>query len=278
MKRTYVYWLIILIGTIFPIIVDCIAYKFGKEYPFVWSLFILPSIFIMILSPKWKVVISSAIFFSLLKFIVKFYQNESLFSVEKFVLFAGSLVNWLIHLTIGYFVIKNQKLVQKMEEMALTDTLTGLNNRRYFDIYIEKAIPLSRKMNFPLLLLMIDIDYFKKINDNYGHLCGDQALKHIAGIMKRHVRETDVLIRFGGEEFSILLQETDIKDGINIAERIRDTVRKTEFIYEGTHVALTISIGLAIHNSEHIYMFLKKADQALYEAKANGRNQLVVFE
>ncbi|WP_217269704.1 GGDEF domain-containing protein [Neobacillus endophyticus] len=270
--------MIILIGTIFPIIVDCIAYKFGKEYPFVWSLFILPSIFIMILSPKWKVVISSAIFFSLLKFIVKFYQNESLFSVEKFVLFAGSLVNWLIHLTIGYFVIKNQKLVQKMEEMALTDTLTGLNNRRYFDIYIEKAIPLSRKMNFPLLLLMIDIDYFKKINDNYGHLCGDQALKHIAGIMKRHVRETDVLIRFGGEEFSILLQETDIKDGINIAERIRDTVRKTEFIYEGTHVALTISIGLAIHNSEHIYMFLKKADQALYEAKANGRNQLVVFE
>ncbi len=277
MKYRYLNWIIILVGTALPIIIDTIADNHGDHYPFIWSIALIPSIIIIFRYPSWNVVIGTAIFYSLFELTIELNQEGfTQFSLDLLTLVLGIIVNWSILLTVGYLRIKTEKLVRKVEEMTITDPLTGVYNRRYFDLYLEHAIPLSKRMSNSLILVMFDIDHFKKVNDTYGHVCGDYALKHITNVIKRNVRDTDVVIRMGGEEFAILLLETSLEEGSEIAEHVRKAVEDSNFIYNDQQVPITISLGLNEYKSEKVDQFIEKTDQALYKAKANGRNQLVV--
>ena len=146
---------------------------------------------------------------------------------------AASLVNLSIHFTIGYFIVTNDKLNRKLERMTIIDPLTELYNRRYFDLQLEKMIALTQRTKRPLLMIMLDIDFFKKVNDTYGHQCGDAALIHISHIMKKNTRSSDVHCRMGGEEFAVLLSETGLEDGRALAERIRKAIESEVFTYKG---------------------------------------------
>ena len=160
------------------------------------------------------------------------------------------------------------------------DALTGLNNRRQFEIRLGEQYAASNRQNTPLCAIMIDIDYFKKSNDTYGHAIGDKVLKTVASIIKEHLREYDIPSRYGGEEFCILLPHTTIQEAQIVAERLRSAVESTKIELDSKQsINLTISLGLSELDikdmPEDLYM---KADSALYKAKESGRNKVVVYK
>jgi len=167
---------------------------------------------------------------------------------------------------------------EKLERKAKTDPLTGLMNRLYFEERINQEFTRSQRYHSPLSLLYLDIDFFKKINDSYGHDFGDKVLKEIAEILKQAVRdEVDLPIRWGGEEFAIILPETSYEGARDLAERIRKLVESHEFVtQDGRQVSVTVSIGVSTLNqhSSSAELF-QEADQKLYKAKNSGRNKVV---
>ncbi len=175
---------------------------------------------------------------------------------------------------------KNQQLEQvllQMETLAMTDQLTGLFNRRYFLSVFEKEFSRTMRHNHPTSCLMIDIDHFKRINDEYGHHAGDQVLIEISQIMTDCLRKSDTLARWGGEEFIIILPETTKENALQVASRILNTVSTRQFSSFPGQV--TVSIGLAgmpdpnINASEKL---IAASDHALYEAKNKGRNRIEI--
>ena len=166
----------------------------------------------------------------------------------------------------------------KLDNLARLDSLTGLSNRWNFDQKFDVAWYDNKKQQQPMSLLMADIDHFKKINDTYGHLFGDQCLMQVAKILKQCVKHPDNLAaRFGGEEFIIMLPKTDAKKAELVAERIRHNIEKLRLVYEGKQIHFTISIGVAtvIPSGDTCGAALNEsADQALYQAKEGGRNRV----
>jgi len=166
---------------------------------------------------------------------------------------------------------------EKLEELACTDFLTGLCNRRHFVELSEMEI--ERQLRYPhggLCLIMLDIDYFKVINDTHGHDVGDLVLKHFTGIAKKTLRDTDLFARIGGEEFVVLLPETDLMGSFAIAERLRQTIEQNVVVMENKEISFTASFGVtawdrSINDVAHM---MKNADKALYAAKRNGRNRV----
>lgn len=226
----------------------------------------------MIMYPKWKAIIGAAVFFSILKYAIEFNEYKT-DKIEMFALIGGSFVNGAILFMVGFFRIKYEKLLMQVRKLTLTDPLTGLYNRRYFDLYLEKVVHLNQGGS--LVLMMLDIDYFKKINDQYGHQCGDEALKHISETIKQHVRKSDGYVRFGGEEFAIILPNITPEKAQDMAEQLRNALDQTPFIYKNKQIHFTISIGVAVYSGETTEAFIEKADKGLYQAKENGRNQVV---
>lgn len=166
---------------------------------------------------------------------------------------------------------------------ASMDALTGLNNRRQFDIRLRQEVSASKRKDTPLCCMMIDIDFFKQINDTYGHPVGDHILKEFAQLLKAEIREYDFASRYGGEEFCILLPDTDLDEAAAVAQRLREVVEKEYNISESEApkmVSITISIGLSKFepDTQNPYELYKIADQALYKAKTTGRNKVVVKE
>lgn len=170
----------------------------------------------------------------------------------------------------------------KLDNLARQDSLTGLSNRRNFDEVFDEAWRRSLRYQQPISLLMADIDHFKKINDTYGHLFGDQCLMRVANVLTKSVgRPDDLAARFGGEEFIILLSNTDAKRASQIAEGIRYSIQQLRVKHEGKQVKFTISIGIAtVVPSSVAYdgSLNENADQALYLAKESGRNRVVALE
>ena len=167
----------------------------------------------------------------------------------------------------------------KLEEMAFIDSLTGTINRRKFEelsaIELERTIRYGHALSF----LMLDIDHFKNINDTYGHAIGDTVLKHFSNICKKIVRNLDVVARIGGEEFVIILPETDEGGAYTFAQRLREIVFKTGVIVEDKEIRYTVSIGIALFKPEidkDVASMLERADKALYKAKENGRNRVEI--
>lgn len=158
--------------------------------------------------------------------------------------------------------------------LAETDELTGLNNRRLFDSCFELEFNRMLRYGRDLCLAIVDIDFFKKINDCYGHMCGDFVLKEIAYLLHQNFRKTDMIFRYGGEEFAVLLPETN-DEGANIPlERLRKTIENNDFCYNGNHLNITISVGASSKKFDSKEEFFEQVDNALYKSKENGRNKI----
>ncbi len=177
-------------------------------------------------------------------------------------------------------VVYASKLLEITREQSLRDGLTGLYNRRFLEGYLDKQAQFAQRKGFTMGFLMLDIDHFKKINDTYGHKAGDLILQQVARIIERSVRSSDVVIRYGGEEFLVILPEVTTKSSAQVAEKIRRAVETNSFKIEGgKEIKITISIGVAElpTHSDHPWQTIKFADVALYHAKQAGRNRVVVF-
>lgn len=162
--------------------------------------------------------------------------------------------------------------------LSLTDALTGLYNRRHFNAELEREFMRSKRYGGDLCIAIIDIDFFKKINDTYGHLCGDYVLKEVAYLILENFRKTDMVFRYGGEEFVVIMTETSLENSLIPLERLRKTIKNNNFIYKGKKITVTVSIGVETNKTETTDEFLNNADKALYQAKQNGRNQTVLFK
>ncbi len=166
----------------------------------------------------------------------------------------------------------------KLEELAYTDPLTGLSNRRLFLEEAKRMLEYARRYGEPVSLMMMDIDNFKRINDEYGHDVGDLALKKLAEVVKRNIRGSDIAARFGGEEFVVLLPRTDEKGAELVAERIRRDFKRDPIKVDGKDVLTTVSIGVAqLEEGDTVEDLIKKADVALYRAKNTGKDKVVKF-
>lgn len=177
-------------------------------------------------------------------------------------------------------IFKMKYQYNEKEFMSVLDGLTGLYNRRQFEISLEQEFNRTKRHPSDFSLAILDIDFFKKVNDTYGHQYGDYVLKTIADIMKNCFRKTDLLYRYGGEELVIIMPETNIEGATIPIQRLRRMVEEYDFDYNGVKAKVTISIGLTmnfqtINNSTEI---LKSADEALYRAKESGRNRVILHE
>lgn len=167
---------------------------------------------------------------------------------------------------------------------SMTDSLTGLSNRRYFDVVLNTEFYRLKRSKATLSLIMLDIDHFKKFNDTYGHLTGDECLKQIGNTLKVIVgRTADTVARFGEEEFIVILPETDVHGAINVAERIRSGVESLQINHSASDTApyVTVSLGVVSVNPANVLTpthIVETADKALYAAKNNGRNRMEVID
>jgi len=165
--------------------------------------------------------------------------------------------------------------LEEQRQKALIDTLTGLPNRAAWNERLDHEVEQLQKHRSSLLLGILDLDHFKRINDGYGHLAGDKVLKIIATQLQKRVRPSDFIARFGGEEFVFLLPHTQMAEGLALLERLRVTIEACPFHFKGEPVTITVSMGItAFKPGERSDMVLKRADQALYRAKAEGRNRI----
>ncbi|MCM8780499.1 MAG: GGDEF domain-containing protein [Candidatus Omnitrophica bacterium] len=175
--------------------------------------------------------------------------------------------------------LKRAILYEKVQDLSITDSLTGIYSRRYLMQRLEEEVLRSKKLKYSFAFLMLDIDHFKKCNDTYGHLVGDAILKELSKLIKENTRQIDLLGRYGGEEFAIILSETDQDQAFFVAERICQVVQgKTIQAYD-EKLKITVSIGISIFPKDALdaQKLIERADQALYQAKSQGRNRVVVY-
>lgn len=168
---------------------------------------------------------------------------------------------------------------EEIYRLTINDGLTDIPNRRYFDEFLDREFARARRYERPLSLMLFDVDHFKKINDEFGHLAGDYVLRKLAGTVQKIVRREELLARYGGEEFGVVLIETDIDKAARFGEKIRSTIERAEFTFDAHPIKVTASIGVAdLDASMSRESFVHSADQALYRAKQKGRNRLVRFD
>jgi two-component system cell cycle response regulator len=170
--------------------------------------------------------------------------------------------------------------VQLSLEMAITDQLTGLHNRRYMSRHLDNLVSGAQKTGKPLAFLIMDIDHFKSVNDTHGHDIGDEVLREFASRISANIRGIDLACRFGGEEFVVVMPDTDMDFASTVAERLRKSVETNPFVISRApgKLNVTISIGIAasLNNGDTAEALLHRADQALYRAKREGRNRVIL--
>ena len=182
---------------------------------------------------------------------------------------AEALAEGLIH------PVRNALMYREAVNASVRDPLTGVNNRSSFRAVLDREVELSRRHGAPLSLIMMDVDRFKSINDEHGHLAGDMALRSIAQCMLASIRESDILFRYGGEEFCIALANTNLAGARKLAERVRRALEILVVRASGARVHVTASFGVAtLSAGEDAAGLVKKADKSLYRAKALGRNRI----
>lgn len=177
------------------------------------------------------------------------------------------------------FPLRNAKLYQQALKAALKDELTDFGNKRALASSLHREAELAIRHNSPLSIVMLDVDHFKAINDCYGHMAGDSVLKDLAATIKKCARQSDLCFRYGGEEFLLILDNTDKNQAYLVAERIRRTVAEYSYLYNGKIIPVTISLGTATFvQTETLENFQARADKALYKAKNEGRNIAISSE
>jgi diguanylate cyclase (GGDEF)-like protein len=166
---------------------------------------------------------------------------------------------------------------EEIYRMTIVDGLTGVANKRHFLEFLEREMARCMRYGRPLSLVMFDIDHFKQINDQHGHLTGDYVLKEIAKRLTQRIRREEMLARYGGEEFAAVLPETARQGAMEFGEQIRQLVAREPFEFEGDRLPVTISVGVAVFEGQPLDppTFIKQADENLYRAKRSGRNRVV---
>ena len=203
------------------------------------------------------------------------YVNDEL--IDEYVMRDGDFIK--IGRTIFKFLSGNNienAYHEEIYRLTTVDGLTQIYNKRYFLETLEREISRAHRYHRDLSLIMFDIDFFKKINDTYGHLAGDYVLKQLASVIKARIRREDIMARYGGEEFAIILPEIGVSNALTFAEKIRKLVEKTGFKFEDQSIPVTISIGVAAigQGIQTALEFIKLADDKLYQAKVGGRNRV----
>ena len=175
------------------------------------------------------------------------------------------------------YPLKNATLYHQAIKMAYTDPLTQANNRTSFDDSVKREMSLAARYDKNLSIIFLDIDHFKHINDHYGHDCGDFTLASVAKRIKENLRGSDMLFRIGGEEFVILLSDTNLAGAELLAERIRSSIERHTLVFDMETIKVTASLGVsALMKDDAANAFIKRADAAMYKAKNTGRNRVVV--
>ncbi len=220
----------------------------------------------------------------------KKYENEK-DQVSRQIIFRNTfMIAFLILLNIAFIIFNRyrkklyahrelEEAHDKLETIARKDPLTNLSNRRDMKekiLYEKNRFERSEK---PFVIIMSDIDFFKQVNDKFGHDCGDYVLKTISNILFSSIRKQDIVGRWGGEEFILLLPETNLKGGKIVAEKIRKKIYKTEFIYQKNKIPIRMTFGVSVFKlHQEINECIIEADKALYKGKRNGRNKVVLAE
>ena len=193
--------------------------------------------------------------------------------------FAPVFLGALLYIGANFYKqVRLRRDINKLQLLAVTDSLTGLYLRRYFQLRLKYEWSHARKTKAPFSLLMLDIDFFKKINDTYGHTCGDLVLSKVSGIIKECCRKVDIICRYGGEEFAIILPQTDHEGAGFLAEKIRATVETMSFDYDGQTINASVSCGIATYGKHEVEApeeLITLADDCLYKAKESGRNRVI---
>jgi diguanylate cyclase (GGDEF)-like protein len=182
---------------------------------------------------------------------------------------------------IASLALHNAKLYQRTQELAITDGLTGLYVQKYFRERLAEEVLRSKSHDLPLSVAIIDVDFFKIINDTYGHAAGDVVLRQVAALLRRRLRETDFVARYGGEEFAVIMMQTDVREASMVCEDIRKCLENERLFlpiesFQPIYVRVTVSVGIALLDAGIITgdELLKAADEALYKAKRSGRNRI----
>jgi two-component system cell cycle response regulator len=165
---------------------------------------------------------------------------------------------------------------EEIYRLMTIDGLTQVHNKRHFQESLEREFARSKRYGNPFALVMFDIDHFKKVNDTYGHLAGDEVLRTVGALLKKRVRTNDIVARVGGEEFAVILPEAGLAGGLSLAEKLRRMIETEQFIYNGTVIPVTISLGVSGYEAHHenAETMVSQADEKLYEAKRGGRNRV----
>ena len=177
---------------------------------------------------------------------------------------------------------KIEELYEKVGELSLTDSLTGLRNRRYLENNLFQMVVLASRHKVPICFTMIDIDFFKLTNDTYGHPAGDYVLKELAKILTNKFRKSDIIIRYGGEEFLVILFDSSLERSVGIMEELRQNIAQHSFVFRNQVIPVTVSIGISSGDTQEpnhtdLNTFISHADIAMYQAKNDGRNRLAVY-
>lgn len=229
--------------------------------------------------------------FSLMAFVVQsvlefsYYLSDAIqswFGSDEVLRFTGdlSLIAFIFLLTLSMTIVVTWKKELKLYKLSRTDTLTAWNNRRALELIAQQEFDRAARLNSTVGFIIMDIDHFKRINDQYGHQVGDYALLHFCRTVEKANREYDYNFRLGGEEFAILVTDTTEDKLIQIAERIRFLVEQSPLQHKGDTISMTTSIGIAMSNGKKIGWdkILNQADKAVYQSKQRGRNTTSVFE
>ncbi len=265
---------------LFTFVTLAMAVILNYFFPFAgfWIFFLLPMFGVILLYPKW----STGHLCLLIMIAIRYTTEYATFSGNippGFFsrLFTTSFAAWIILIVVTFFILEMNQLFNKHQHLSLIDNLTQSYNRRYLEMYSEKLFADCKNKKQPLSVLMFDIDHFKLINDTYGHTTGDMVLKKLTFLIQNSIRETDTLVRIGGEEFILLMPGTLRQSAEATAEKIRKKIELNAFEEKGAQIPVTISIGLLQYTDESLDLVIEKVDKALYQAKHNGRNQVSVF-
>lgn len=214
------------------------------------------------------------------------FMKLNILMYDSKVLFVAVLIPATVAPFMSYIAFKQalylEQSKQEILRLSRIDDLTGLFNKAYFYEIAEREITLSERYKYSVAIVVMDLDFFKRINDTYGHLAGDKVIKHSAELIKQNIREIDLVCRFGGEEMIILFPQANLKETIQIIERIRTNIKNAITIFDQNQIKVTASFGVSIYNStkgkEHLNTLIHYADKALYKAKENGRNRYEICE
>lgn len=250
---------------LFSISLTILAFYRGQDYALL-LLYPLLVLLPVLLRLRWSITLGVTALVAIAPRVQQLYVPMAIFIVDLSLCLTWMISAWLM------FSVREQ--ARRLKGMVITDPLTGAFNRRYLELQAERALQSWQRYKTPVALLLIDLDHFKAINDNFGHAVGDRALQAVVQQISERVRKTDALCRFGGEEFALLLEESSSRKAIKVAQELRYAVEIAEILPSGK---LTISIGVCdISLADSVEHWFKLADNALYIAKGQGRNRVEV--